>query len=73
MSILEYILYTTSVAVEKDEISKADLIRVLHKLVSVADFYAEGRDEGSNKQLLEFHHNFGQRFGHVMHSESPKL
>jgi hypothetical protein len=68
MTRLEAIVYTLSVAVEKDEIGKAELIRVLRELVG---FVADREPEGDTSDALTaFQKDFDQRFGHIMHGES---
>jgi hypothetical protein len=50
MHCLEHILLVTSVAVEKDEISKAELVRALRTLASASHSYIP---EGHNEEELQ--------------------
>jgi hypothetical protein len=68
MHCLEHILLVTSVAVDKDEISKAELVRVLASLASLSHNYVPERgDEPTAIQQMnaEWH----RRFEHLMHGD----
>jgi hypothetical protein len=61
---LENILLTTSVAVEKDAISKAELVRVLVRLATASHEYVP---EGHNEEALQdMNAEWHRRFGHLM-------
>jgi hypothetical protein len=63
MHCLENILLTTSVAVKEDEISKAELVRVLETLAGASHNVPEGHNE---EDLREMNDEWGRRFGHLM-------
>ena len=64
MSCLEFILLTTSVAVQNDEISKAELVRVLGKLAGLSHGY-EPRG-GEPPEIIAMHDEWHRRFGALM-------
>jgi hypothetical protein len=69
MHCLEHILLVTSVAVDKDEISKAELVRALGSLAGLSHCYVpEQGDEPAaiQKMNAEWH----RRFEHLMHGDN---
>ena len=74
MHCLEHILLVTSVAVEKDEISKAELVRVLETLAAASHDYEpipfkyRGPDGERNRdEMLEpMNKEWHRRFEHLM-------
>jgi HD superfamily phosphohydrolase YqeK len=67
MHCLEHILLVTSVAVEKDEISKAELVRVLGSLASLSHDYAPEGDESAD--IVKMNDEWHRRFGHLMYGD----
>jgi hypothetical protein len=68
MHCLEHILLVTSVAVDKDEISKAELARVLGSLARLSHYYVpEQGDEPAGIQ--EMNAEWHRRFEHLMHED----
>jgi hypothetical protein len=65
MHCLEHILLVTSVAVEKDEISKAELVRVLGNLAGLSTNYVPERDEPAD--VVKMNDEWHRRFGHLMY------
>jgi len=66
MHCLEHILLVTSVAVEKDEISKAELARMLKSLASASHGYVPAGEEPAD--ILKMNDEWYRRFGHLMHA-----
>jgi hypothetical protein len=64
----------TSVAVEKDEISKAELVRVLEYLASVSHDYepapfacaGPNGEQNRDEMLVPMNEEWRRRFGHLM-------
>ena len=72
MHCLENILLVTSVAVEKDEISKAELVRVLRHLASTShDYVPDGRDE--SPEIVQMNEEWHRRFGHLLPTTSDRI
>ena len=72
MHCLEHILLVTLVAVEKDEIGKAELVRVLRTLASAShDYVPDGRDELA--EIVQMNEEWLRRFGHLMHAPDTVL
>jgi hypothetical protein len=67
MHCLEHILLVTSVAVENDEISKAELVRVLGSLASLSHDYAPEGDEPAD--IVKMNDEWHRRFGHLMYGD----
>jgi hypothetical protein len=67
MHFLEHILLATSVAVEKDEISKAELVRVLRHLAGASHDYIP--DDPNEDSLRDMNDEWHRRFGNLMHSK----
>lgn len=63
MHALEHILLITSVAVEADEISKAELVRTLKALAAASHSYVS--DE--TPEIREMSEVWFYRYGHLMH------
>jgi hypothetical protein len=71
MHVLEYLLFTTAVAVERDEISKAELVRVLGELAGGSHNYAP-ENEHSEEPLLPLHREFHRRFDRLLGASEPR-
>jgi len=56
-------------AVEKDEISKAELVRVLRNLASASHSYIPEQDEPA--EIVEMNEAWHRRFGHLMKGAPP--
>ncbi len=65
MHCLEHILLVTSVAFENNEISQAELVRVLRNLASASACYVPKQDEPAD--LVKMNKEWHRRFGHLMH------
>jgi hypothetical protein len=70
MHCLEHILLATSVAFEKDAITKAELVRVLRSLASLSHDYAPEGDEPAD--ILKMNDEWHRRFGHLMNGGVEK-
>jgi hypothetical protein len=73
MHCLEHILLVTSVAVDRDEISKAELVRVLCSLASMShDLYVpvNGLEGGGStaSSIEKLNDQWHRRFEHLMHT-----
>jgi hypothetical protein len=64
MHCLENVLLVTSVAVANDEISKAELVRVLEGLAGASHSYVPEVEEP--KALPRMNDKWNRRFGHLM-------
>ena len=68
---LENILMITSVAFAKDEISKAELVRVLGTLAGHARRYGRITDDEiageESREIIGMNVDWQLRFGHLMH------
>ena len=65
MHCLEHILFVTSIAVEKDEISKAELSRVIGGLLRASLGYVPAGEEP--KEAVELSEHLGRRFEYLIH------
>jgi hypothetical protein len=66
MHCLEHILMVTAEAVDKDEISKAELVRVLKRLSGSSGLYIpEAGDEPTG--IMQMNDEWHLRFGHLIH------
>ena len=65
MHCLEHILFVTSLAVEKDEIGKAELSRVLGGLLRASLGYVPQGEEP--KEAVELSEQLGRRFEYLIH------
>jgi|GEM_PF-6615816 len=66
MHCLEHVLLVTSVAFEKDQITKAELVRVLGSLASLSHEYAPAGDEPA--EIVKLNEEWHRRYGHLMSS-----
>ena len=68
MHCLENMLLMTSVAVEKDEIAKAELVRILESLAGYSHCYMpeSGKEEAG---IMAMNQEWHERFGHLMYGE----
>jgi len=66
MHCLEHILLVTSVAVKNDEISKAELVRMLAFLASESHDYNHLCGVESS-EIVKINEEWHRRFGHLMH------
>jgi len=64
MHCLEHILFVTSVAVDKDEISKAELVRLLGELAGISHYYTPEGEEA--KEIIALNNEWHRRFDHLM-------
>ena len=76
MHCLEYILMMTSVAVARDKIRKAELVRVLETLAGASHGYVPepfanpaGGPRDADETLGPMNDRWHRRFGHLMHTE----
>jgi len=64
MNAIEHVGFVLSNAVEKDEVSKAEMLRILRELITAA--YTEGEGSPAMKRLSK---KLGKRFEHVIHPD----
>jgi len=65
MHCLEHILLVTSVAVDKDKIGKAELVRVLESLAGLSHYYVP--EQGNEPAAIqEMNAEWHRRFEHLM-------
>jgi hypothetical protein len=69
MHCLEHILLMASVAVERDEISKAELVRSLRFLASESHDYSNPYGKES-VEIVKMNEDWLRRFEHLMHGSS---
>ncbi|MDE5446464.1 hypothetical protein GWG65_34910 [Bradyrhizobium sp. CSA207] len=65
MHCLEHILFVTSIAIEKDEISKAELSRVIGGLLRASVGYVPDGDEP--QEAVELNEQVSRRFEYLIH------
>jgi hypothetical protein len=70
MHCLEHALLVTSVAVEKDEIAKAELVRALRTFASLSHWYVPEGEE--HPEIVAMNRDWNERFGHLMNEKNKR-